>query len=404
MKAAYKSTPDTDVALTGVLRGRKVLVTGATGFIGGRLVERLSRQNDVKVRCIIRDFERTNRLTSLPVELVHADLRNAAAIDSAIKGVNYVFHCAYDWHSRRQNIEGMHILLAACATHAIDRLIHVSTFSVYKALSDGPLTEEAPDGDRSSKYVDIKLDLEQIVLDAVRSRGLAATIVQPTIVYGPFSGPWTDRPAEMLIFGEVILPDSGEGLCNAVYIDDVVDGLILAATSPKAVGERFILSGPEPVTWATFFTEIARALGTKPPKFLPLPQVEKSCEQSHTERLTKIVLNPKRLLKFVVGWNPAYKALKTAFHKLPGPLRKRVRSYYAAANRTRGEIFVLDSGYNRKISAGSEKARLKLGYSPRTNFQRGMELTGPYLEWAYGDLTRSSVIGRDEHSSENAST
>ena len=258
MKAAYNSTTDTDASLPRLLRGSKVLVTGATGFIGGRLVERLSQQNGIEVRCIIRDFERNEFvLASLPVELVHADLQNAAAINRAIKGVNYVFHCAYDWHSRRQNIEGMHILLVACATHAIDRLIHVSTFSVYRALSDGPLTEEAPDGDRSSKYVDIKLDLEQIVLDAVRNRGLAATIVQPTIVYGPFSGPWTNRPAEMLIFGEVILPDCGEGLCNAVYIDDVVDGLILAATSHKAVGERFIISGPEPVTWATFFTEMA---------------------------------------------------------------------------------------------------------------------------------------------------
>jgi nucleoside-diphosphate-sugar epimerase len=404
MKPLYKSTADTDVPLPDFFRGSKVLVTGATGFIGGRLVERLSQYNDIQVRCIVRDFERADRLISLPVELMHADLRNAAAINRAVKGVNYVFHCAYDRHSRRQNIEGMHILVAACATHAIDRLIHVSTTSVYKAPSDGPLTEEAPDGDRSSKYVDTKLDAEQIVLDAVRNRGLAATIVQPTIVYGPFSGPWTNRPAEMLIFGEVILPNSGEGLCNAVYIDDVVDGLTLAATSPKAVGERFILSGPEPVTWATFFTEMACALGTKPPKFRSGEQVEISYDKSHTNRLTKIVLNPKRLLKFIVGWDPAHKALKAVFDKLPGPLRKRVRGYYSVANRPRGEIFLLDSSYGRKVSVGSEKARLKLGYSPRISFQRGMDLTSPYLEWAYGDLTRSSVIGRDEHPSENAPT
>jgi nucleoside-diphosphate-sugar epimerase len=241
--------------------------------------------------------------------------------------------------------------------------------------------------------VDIKLDLEQIVIDAVRNRSLAATIVQPTIVYGPFSGAWTDRPAEMLIFGEVILSDSGEGLCNAVYIDDVVDGLILAATSANAIGERFIISGPEPVTWATFFTKMARALGTKPPKLLPREQIVKSCEQSQT---VKMVLNPKRLLKLIVSWDPVQKALKAVLDKLPGALRKRLRGYYSTAKHTRGEVFVLDRGYTPKVYVNLDKARLKLGYSPRITFERGMELTSAYLESAFGDLIRSSVRRGDE--------
>ena len=388
MASMYEPLPNTDVALPRLPHGSKVLVTGATGFIGGRLVERLVQQQDVQVRCIIRDSVRTARLGHLPVELVHTDLSNAHGITRAVKGVNYVFHCAYDWHSHRQNINGLRNLVEACATHSVSRLVHVSTFSVYEALPDGLLTEEAPDGDRSNKYVDTKLDLEEIIFDAVHNRGLASTVVQPTIVYGPFCAPWTNRPAEMLIFGDVVLPDFGEGLCNAVYIDDLVDGLILAAISPAAVGERFIMSGPKPVTWATFFTEMARALGTKPPQFWPPERIAKTYEVGLLKRLTKIVLNPKRLLKIVVGWNPARRVLKAACDALPGPLRKMVFSYYSVGIRTHGEIFLLDASYSWKVTAGSKKARLKLGYNPHFDFPRGMELTGRYLRWAYGDLLR----------------
>src|SRR6185436_18951497 len=100
-------------------------------------------------------------------------------------------------------------------------------------------------------------------------------------------------------------------------------------------------------------------------------------------RRNKNVLNPKRLLKSIVSWDPAHKALRAVFDRLPGSIRKKVRGYYSVAKRERGEVFLLDPSYSRKVRAGSEKARLKLGYSPHIGFERGMELTGHYLEWAY---------------------
>jgi nucleoside-diphosphate-sugar epimerase len=368
--------------------GSKVLVTGATGFVGGRLVERLLQEHDASVRCIVRNVGRAARVGRLPVELVPADLKNTGEINRAVNGVDYVFHCAYDWRSRRQNIDGLRNLVDACAAHSVKRLVHVSTFAVYEPFPDGPLTEETRDGDRSNGYVRAKLDLEEIIFEAVHKRGVAATVVQPSIVYGPFSVSWTNAPAEMLIFGDVILPDRGEGLCNAVYIDDLVDGLILAALAPEAVGERFILSGPKPVTWATFFTEMSVALGTKPPKFWPRELIAKSTEVSY----------PKRLIKIVVG--PARKILKAGLDAMPGPLRKTL-SYYLRSGGPRkgGEIFLPSRGtlalYSSKAIADSEKARSKLGYRPQYDFQRGMELTGRYLQQAYGDVLRSTAIGRN---------
>jgi nucleoside-diphosphate-sugar epimerase len=385
-------------------RGSKVLVTGATGFVGGRLVERLIREHDVQVRCLIRDVGRASRVRRLPVEILLVDLSNANEIKGAVDGIDYIFHCAYDTRSRRQNIEGLSNLIEASATHSVQRLVHVSTFAVYEPFPDGPLTEESPDGDRSNTYVDTKLDLEKMAFDAARNRGVAATIVQPSIVYGPFCLPWTNSPAEMLIFGDVILPDQGAGLCNAVYIDDVVDGLIRAAVSPAAVGERFIISGPQPVTWAEFFTEFAHALGTKPPKFWPY---ERIADANHgiIRNIRVVVTEPKRLIKMIVRWRRVRQILQAALDIMPGPLRKLTTNYYFdPRGRRAGEIFLPSrqalAMYSSSAVASSEKARLKLGYTPRFDFQRGMMLTGHYLEWAYGDIRESVATGSKAASSE----
>jgi hypothetical protein len=224
---------------------------------------------------------------------------------------------------------------------------------------------------------------------------------------GPFCVPWTiTPPAERLIFGNVILPEAEEGVCNAVYIDDLVDGLILAALSSAAAGERFIMSGPTPVTWATFFTVIACALGTKPPQFWSRDRIEKQKEQIEkaAQKIDpkppiRLVLNPKRLLKILVSWKPARKIMEASYDALSDPLQKIVRSYYtgsgSGSSYTRGEIFLPDPIYSSKATAGSEKARLKLGHRPRFNFQRGIEVTAGYLQLVCRDDLRGPQALQD---------
>jgi nucleoside-diphosphate-sugar epimerase/predicted dehydrogenase len=400
VKVAAAAQSDSDVALPRLPPGSKVLVTGATGFVGGRLVERLVHEHSVHVRCIIRNVGRAARVGRLPVQLVRADLCNAAEIDREVDGVDYVFHCAYDAASRHENVEALRILIGACATHSVHRLVNVSSIAVYEPFPDGPLTEETRDGDRSNIYVDTKLDLESMIFDAAYNQGIPATIVQPSIVYGPYCRPWTNTPAEMLIFGDVILPDHGEGLCNAVYIDDLVDGLILAAVSPAAIGERFIISGPKPVTWATFFTQMALALGTKPPKFWPYERIAEA-NRGVIRNVRFAISDPKRLIGMIVRRKRMRRVLQAGLDAMPGPLRMRImRSYFGSGERSVGETFLPSRHalalYRSKAIASSEKAHSTLGYRPRYDFQRGMTLTGCYLDWAYGDI-RDSVNGRNSN-------
>jgi nucleoside-diphosphate-sugar epimerase/predicted dehydrogenase len=382
---AVSATSDAPIAK--LPSGSKVLVTGATGFIGGRLVERLVKDHGTEIRCTIRNIGRAARLARFPTELVQIDLGNAAAVDRVIKGVDYVFHCAHDTHAPAQNLDGLRNIINSCIAHSVSRLIYVSTSAVYEPLPDGPLTEQTRDGDRSNPYVDTKLAMEAMIFDAGRSGKLMATIVQPAIVYGPFCQVWTNTPAEMLMVGDVILPDHGEGLCNAVYIDDLIDSLILAAQSDAAAGERFIVAGPRPITWATFFTEIARATGASPPKFLPLSRISEAAGQAH--RQIRNAIDPRRLIKAALHWQPVRNIVLASIERLPSVTRVRIKARYFAKDRRLPKTFLPNPHalalYRANASVSSGKARSKLGYRPRFEFEQGMALTASYLRWAYAD-------------------
>lgn len=374
--------------------GSRALITGAAGFIGGRLAETLMEQG-VKVRCLVRNFGHATRIARKGPEIVPADLTNAEQVDNAVEGVDYVIHCAHDMRSRPQNITGLQNIIAACAKHKVRRLVYVSTFSVYEPFPDGLVSEETRDGDRSWVYVRSKLEMEEQVLKAAREQGLPATIVQPTVVYGPFSKPWTNAPAENLIYGTVVLPDRGEGLCNAVYIDDLVDGLILSAVHPAAIGERFIVSGPDPVTWREFFGAFANALGTAQPEYWPAERIAKS-NQGLMRDIRLVAQNPKRIVQIIVRWYPARQALQAGLDAMPEPLKGLVmKHYFGSGGRRAGEMFLPDpqqlNHYKTKAHCDNEKARRLLGYHPRFDFASGMEPTRRYLEWAYGDLLKPAA-------------
>lgn len=388
--------------------GSTALITGATGFIGGRLAERLVEQG-VKVRCLIRSYGQATRLARLPVEIIKGRLDDAGAIARGLEGADYVFHCAYDTRSRKLNLDALEGLIAESLRQKVKGFVYVSSFSVYEPFPDGVLTEETRDGDRSWIYARNKLDLEARTLKAVREQGLKASVVQPTVVYGPFAKSWTNDIAERLLTGEVILPDRGDGLCNAVYVDDLVDGFILAAQRPEAVGERFILSGPEPVSWARFYESMAEAIEAEKPRYWPAETIA-GANRGFMRDLKMVLANPKRLIQIIVRWPPARQALQAGYDALPGPLHEFVtRVYFGSGGRRFGMQYLPDPQalalYRSQAHSSNEKAARLLGYAPRYGFAEGMRETAAYLAWAYGDLRRESeaVSGGRADAAEDAS-
>jgi nucleoside-diphosphate-sugar epimerase len=260
---------------------RRVLVTGAGGFIGGRVVETLALGSQATPRALLRRWTSAARIARFPVEIRTADLRSDDLSD-ALTGCDAVVHCAVG--DTAATVEGTQRLLDAAITAGARRVVHLSTVEVYGDASGEVLEEHALRP--SNAYGRDKVAAEG-VCEAARARGLEVAILRPAIVYGPFSRWWTERPAERLASGLwTSLGDDGQGLCNVIHVDDVVSLVLLALEHPAATTGAFNVTGPEAPTWNAYFQALNDALGLPPLRQASTVAV----------RLRTSLLEPPRLL------------------------------------------------------------------------------------------------------------
>lgn len=354
----------------GVGPGTTVAVTGATGFIGSRLVERLL-DDGAEVVCLTRAAgARPRRLPAGAAETA-VELSDRTAVRGALDGAELVFHCAYDWGDEAWNLLAMRALVDGCRATGCKRLVHLSSFVVYRLPATGEVTEETPPVTTPDGYARTKLQLEAELLAASRDGGPPAAILQPSLVYGPGGQAWTTNPADRLHYGTVVLPGAGEGACNVVYVDDVVDAMLRSATRPEAVGERFLISGPRPVTWSRFYEQIAAAIGADGPRYLPPEAI--ASRNARRGRLREAAGLLRRVAQSDVGGRV-----------LTGAVGERLRVPDA---RLPGKVHLQDTGFMQlRAVVSSAKARRAIGYEPRFDFSDGMLPTARFLaEYAARD-------------------
>jgi nucleoside-diphosphate-sugar epimerase len=383
------------------LTNATVLVTGATGFIGGRLAERLVVEHGARVRALVRSFGRAARLARYPIELVQGDLRSRESLGRAAAGCDYVFHCAYgsdgqDDSRRIVNAQGTRNVLDVALEHRIKRVVHTSTVTVYGNTPDGPLDESAPRQKTGFAYGDSKIEAEAAALSYV-ARGLSVAVVQPTVVYGPFGTTFTIKPLEQLKSGRVILVNGGDGLANLVYVDDVVSGMIAAAVHESAHGESFILSGPEPTTWRDFYAAHEAMLGRAatvsmtPDEALRHFNGAGSNGSGLATQAMKALRHPG-VRKRIAATREGRLAIR-AFHMLPVGIRARISGPGVAlpgapadAAEMAPPIHPLHPSkiafMTAKTHVRIHKARRMLGFEPQFDFPRGIGLTALWAEWA----------------------
>lgn len=242
-------------------RGRSVVITGGTGFIGARLARKLALLG-ASVTIPTRDRRRGGTRIDPNIRLVAWKPSDLKSIAAAFAQADTLFNLAYD--VRRSGEDNMALyrgIADAAAAIGVRRFVHVSSIAVYDGWCTGNLDENSPSDGPGSPYKMAKRAMERN-LEARTARGdFDAVILQPVNVYGPFSGMWTDAFVERIRACGLALPIGFDGLNNAVYVDDLVNPLIAAGDLKHGSARRFIVAGPAPIPWADMFAAYAEGCG-----------------------------------------------------------------------------------------------------------------------------------------------
>jgi dihydroflavonol-4-reductase len=255
----------------------KVLVLGATGFLGSNLVRAVLDQGD-EVRALIRPGNRATTLAGLLLERVHGDLNDAQSLVHACDGVRIVYHTAGYYPSATipvetavgQGLTQTRNVLDAVRMSGVGRLVFTSTLTTIGFPNQpGTLATEASlfvSRFPKNPYLMSKVAMEEAVLEAAKE-GVPVVVVNPTACYGPYDSKPTSG-AQILMIAKTLMPAYVQAPVNAIDVRDVADGMIRAATRGR-IGERYILGH-----WNTTQKELgqlmARVAGVRAPN-IPVP-------------------------------------------------------------------------------------------------------------------------------------
>jgi nucleoside-diphosphate-sugar epimerase/predicted dehydrogenase len=239
-----------------------VMITGATGFIGGHLVERLSTEG-AAIRITARRPENCANVARFPVQIVPTDLLDMDSVRRVVAGVRTVYHLAYGTDgplAARVTIEGTKNVVEAAIEAGAECVVILSTMYVFGFPdTERPVDESFPYRPYGGEYGRSKAAMERWCL-ARAQKALATRIVilTPTCVFGPGGGAYTSQPVELARNRQFCWVDGGTGLCNYTYVENLVDAMLAAARLPEAHGNRFIINDGH-VSWREFLGPLVGA-------------------------------------------------------------------------------------------------------------------------------------------------
>jgi len=270
-----------------------VAVTGASGFIGAALTERLRADGDEVVGIDV---------TGEPDR--RADVSDPSATVAALGGADAIVHAAAIVAERgrmedfvRVNVRGTRNVLDAAGPR---RTVVIASVAGWGYEFRRELREDAPPRPCGLPYVDTKGATETLAL----RRG--ATVIRPGDVYGPGSIPWVIRPLEMIRAGRFYLPSPGDGVMTLAYIDDLVDAIVRALREPRAAGRAYTVWDGEPVLAREYFER----LGGRPVRTLPAPVLRAAARAmgvgpAAVTFVTRRAAYPNERARAELGWRPS---------------------------------------------------------------------------------------------------
>jgi nucleoside-diphosphate-sugar epimerase len=297
----------------------RVFITGASGFIGRALCERYAADgHEVRGCDLVADRDR---------DVVGGDVSEPGPWQAHAAGCELVIHTAANVSLRlerreqmwRANVLGTANALEAAERAGAQRFVHFSSVTVFGLEFPDGVDERYPVHNTFIPYPDTKIASEQVVLQAHLDGRVPCTVVRPGDVYGPRSRAWALVPAELMRRRRFMLPGRGKGIHSPVFIDNLVDGVVLAAASSEAAGQVFTLSDGIGVPCREFFEPYAKLIGRRLVA-LPTPVVLgaaavaqrlarfESGDNDVNPEATKYMLRPGTYsiekARTVLGWEP----------------------------------------------------------------------------------------------------
>lgn len=253
-----------------IARPGPALVTGATGFIGGHLVERLTADGS-EVRVTARSPNKCANVARFPVDLKPTDLLDPRSVAAAVAGAGTVYHLAYGNDGSdpaRITIEGTRNVVEAAIAAGAECVVVLSTMYVFGfPQGDRPVDEAFPYQPYGGEYGESKAKIERWCLERAKtSNGTRIVVLNPTCVFGPAGGAYTCLPVDLARAGRFCWIDGGNGSANYIYVENLVDAMLLAATTSAAHGERFIVNDGT-VTWRDLVGPLVAPLGANVPSY-----------------------------------------------------------------------------------------------------------------------------------------
>ena len=345
----------------------RVLVTGASGFVGGRLMETSGFSGSSHCVGTLRKWNRAARPARMAADLLLCDIEDAKNVDQVVSEGDFdaIIHTAYTCN-RESIVEGTRNLLSAARKHDVERFIFLSSAEVYGSDVTGNITEESPTPDVDA-YGGWKSAAEQVCREFME-QGLKTTIFRPSLIHGPFSGSWSVDVAQRLMSGKWgTFDEHADGNANLVYVDDLIIGIMTALGHDAAINETFNISSGDPPTWNQYFQKMNQALGRP-----PLPKISQGKSQLRTRVMDRVT--------GVKDWfMDRYEDRLMEIYMRGGFVGRMMK-------KLKDEVDATPSGseltglYSRRVVYSDAKIRAKIGYQPQFELDCALQATVAWLK------------------------